>query len=262
MSNRVEKRRRQRQQGGGGGYGSSSDSSTLRRILLVVGLIVAGVIAWNVLFTTTGEGARAPVPLEHGDAQELVQMARGIEHGDPDAPVTIMDFSDYQCPSCQAFATQAKPFLEDPYIREGHVRFVYYDFPLMSIHAHAFFAARAARCAGDQDAYWPFHDELFRRQSEWARQADPFSAFVGYAGDLGLDRSAFRSCLGSDRHADVVTANLRLGEQLGVTGTPTLFVSTGEGRGERLQDWSPVNMSARIDEALQRLGHTPPGGGP
>jgi protein-disulfide isomerase len=259
VSNRAEKRRLQRQGGGRSGAGGSGGSPALRRILLVVGLIVAAVIVWNVAFTTTGEGARAPVPLDHVDAQGLLQLAQGVQRGDPEAPIAVMDFSDYQCPRCRDFTQQAKPFLEDRYIEEGLVRFVYYDFPLVSIHPNAFLAARAARCAGDQDAYWPYHNRLFERQAEWARRTDPFSNFVGYAGDVGLSRGEFRSCLGSDRHADVVTANMRLGEQLGVSGTPTLFLNTGEGRGERVEQWAPQAMGFQIDRALERLGHSPPG---
>lgn len=256
MANRAEKRRQQRQQGGGRA-GENAASSSFRRILLAVGVIAIGVIAWNVFLSGSGEGAREPVELDLGP-QELVAMAQGVEKGDPDAPITVMDFSDYQCPSCAGFTSQAKPFLEVGYVDEGLVQFVYYDYPIPSLHPHAFLAARAARCAGDVGDYWDYHDELFRRQAEWARQSDPFSTFVDYAANLGFPRGEFRSCLGSDRFADVVTANMQLGQQLGVSGTPTLFLDTGEGRGERVSDWSPNALSAQLDAALERVGAEPP----
>lgn len=217
-------------------------------------MLAAGIVIWNVAFSTGDQGARGPVPLDDVGPQELVQLAEGVERGDPNAPIVVMDFSDFSCPSCAAFTNQAKPYLEMNYIEPGLVRFAYYDFPLGGFQ-HSFLAARAARCAGDQEGYWEFHDRLFQRQGEWSRQSDPFSSFVGYAEDLGLDSSEFRSCLGSDRYADVVTANMQLGEQLGVSGTPTIFLNAGEGRAERVESWSPTQLGAQINAALGRIGH-------
>lgn len=251
MSKRAERRRRERR--GDGGSGSGGSSSLLPRILIGLGVVAVGLVVWNVAFSSGSQGAREPVALEYTSPEQLVSMAQGVSMGDPDAPLTLMDFSDYQCPSCAAFTFRAKPILESQYIEEGLVRFVYYDFPLVDGHRNAFLAARAARCAGDQERYWEYHDVLFGEQSRWAGQSDPFGSFVDYAEEAGVDRGEFRSCLGSDRHADVVTANMRLGEQLGVSGTPTLFLDTGEGRGERVEGWDPDELRERIDEALQEV---------
>ena len=251
MANRAEKRRRKRQEQR---QTHTRSSSTMNRILIAVGVLAVVLVLWNVVFSTAGDGAREPVQVVYGSTQELVEIARGTEMGDPDAPVTIMDFSDYQCPACRSFALQAKPFLQDRFIDEGLANFVYYDFPLPHF-PHSFLAARAARCAGDQDAYWPYHDRLFASQSEWSGQSDPFSSFVGYAADLGLNRGDFRSCLGSDEHAEVVSANIELGRRLGVSGTPGIFLGTGEGGGERVEEWLPADFGPRIQEALERLGY-------
>jgi len=184
-----------------------------------------------------------------------------MEAGDPEAPLAILDFSDYSCPSCRQFTSTVKPFLDQGYVQQGLARFQYYDFPLPGF-PNSFLAARAARCAGDQDAYWPFHDELFRNQPSWSIMADPVSTFEGYAGNLGLDRGAFRSCLRSDRHADVVTANRDLGRELGVQGTPSIFVNTGEGRAVRVEDWGNTAAVRQVlDEALARMGHGADSGG-
>jgi len=250
--NRAEERRRKRQSERQGPQ--AEGSRNLYRVLLAVGAIALGVVLWNLVFGTSGQGTRAPVEISYASSEELVEMAQGVRLGDPDAPITIMDFSDYQCPSCQAFASQAKPFLQMEFIDEGLASFVYYDFPLPSF-PHSFLAARAARCAGDQDDYWGYHDQLFRAQQQWSGQSDPFSTFVGYAESLGLDRSEFRTCLGGDRHAEVVTANMELGRRLGVTGTPGIFLDTGEGQGQRVQDWSPQSFRPMIREALERLGY-------
>jgi protein-disulfide isomerase len=253
VSKRAERRRREREgQTSSGGGGSSP---LFMKILIGVGVLAAGLVVWNMVFSAGSQGAREPVELVYDSADELVAMAQGVSRGDPDAPLTLMDFSDYQCPSCAAFTFQAKPLLEMQYIEEGLLRFVYYDFPLVGGHRNAFLAARAARCAGDQDRYWDYHDVLFREQPNWATQSDPFSSFVGYAADVGLDRGEFRSCLGSDRHAEVVTANMQLGRQLGVSGTPTLFLDSGEGRGERVEGWDPERLGGAIEGALERLGY-------
>lgn len=251
MANRAEKRRRERQQGSGG---RQKSSSRMNWILMGVGILAILIVAWNLVFSTAGEGVRQPVEITYGSTEELVAMAQGVELGDPDAPITIMDFSDYQCPSCRMFATQVKPFLQADFIDDGLASFVYYDFALPTF-PHSFLAARAARCAGDQNAYWGYHDRLFQAQPEWSGQADPFSTFVGYGDDLGLDRSEFRACLGSDRYAETVTANIELGRRLGVSGTPTIFLDTGEGRGERVEDWSAAEIRPRIRQALARLGY-------
>jgi len=87
-------------------------------------------------------------------------------------------------------------------------------------------AARAARCAGDQGKFWEYHDLLFGQQSRWSTKPSvPIKQFEEYAAQLGLDTQAFGQCLNSDRHADVVSANRLLGEQLGVNGTPTVIIN-------------------------------------
>jgi protein-disulfide isomerase len=97
----------------------------------------------------------------------------------------------------------------------------------VSGHPNAFLAARASRCAADQGRYWEYHDNLFRNQASWAPLPSPASTFLAYAETLGLDRDGFASCLDSDRHAELVTANMELGNRLNVQRTPTIFVEQG-----------------------------------
>ena len=194
------------------------------------------------------------------DLEWLVETATGVERGDPDAPITILEFGDFQCPACQQFATFVKPQLDLAYVESGIARFVFHDFPL-SGHPHAFFAARGARCALDQggEYFWPFHDQLFSHQSTWAMsQAPPMNAFESYAATLGLDVEDFTSCLDSDRHAEVVSANMRLGVELGVSGTPTVFVSKGGGTGVRVVRWSEFEGFRGV---IERLLEEDAGGG-
>jgi len=182
------------------------------------------------------------------DPETLVRLAQGMSKGDEDAPVTIIEFGDFQCPACQAFALQVKPQVELAYVESGKAKFVFYDWPIYTGHPNAFLAARASRCAADQDMYWEYHDNLYRNQARWAPMTSPVSTFVDYAETLGLDGGDFSSCLNSDRHADLVTANLELGNQLGVNQTPTIYVEQG-GTARRVgPDYA--TLSQYVDEIL------------
>ena len=145
--------------------------------------------------------------------------------GAPDAPVTIYEFSDYQCPFCQRFFQETKPQIDEQYIATGKVRFVYKDFPIDSIHAQARLSAEAAECAGVQDGYWQMHDRLFVGKDDWADNPEAAAVFKGYAAELGLESAAFDSCLDIEVFADEVQADLDEGQRAGVTGTPTFFIN-------------------------------------
>lgn len=220
-------------------------------VLVGVGVVALALVGWNLLSTSLDSTARAPIDLVYASPQELIEMAKGVRIGPADAPVSIVEFADYSCPGCAAFATGVKPLLDLSYADDDRVQYVFYDYPFIQ---HSFLASRAARCAGDQGRYWDYHDALFRNQPSWSRMADPAGEMESYARDVGLDRGEFRSCLRSDRHADVVTANLLLGRQLGVDGTPAIMVNTGEGRAQRVSDFNDVaGIRALVDGALARL---------
>jgi protein-disulfide isomerase len=189
-----------------------------------VAVIGIGVVGYNVSSGMFGGTVSAPIELDFADDEALVAMAQGVEKGDPAAPVTIVEFGDFQCPGCGSFALSVKPQLDGTLIASGQAKFVYYDFPLISIHPNAFLAARASRCATEQDKYWEYHELLFRNQSRWAAASMPSSAFENYAGEVGMDEGDFAACLGSDKYADIVTANMELGNRYGVSGTPTILV--------------------------------------
>jgi protein-disulfide isomerase len=146
----------------------------------------------------------------------------GISVGPEDAEVVVREFADYQCPACARFAPASQQ-LKQEYVDTGKVRFVYFDLPLQQ-HQNAMPAAQAARCAGDQDSYWPMHDKLYDAQSEWNTNSDPVGTFTRYAGELGLDERRFRRCLTTELHREAVEQSLQVARQMRVTGTPTVWV--------------------------------------
>jgi protein-disulfide isomerase len=145
--------------------------------------------------------------------------------GDPDAPVTIVDFSDFQCPFCRRHFEQTLPQIVKNYVETGQVRYVYKDFPLYTIHPQAQKAAEAAECAGEQGQYWLMHARIFRGQDEWSQQTDSVSVLKGYAAELGLDTGQFDACLDSGRFAANVQADAAEGVAAGVNSTPSFFIN-------------------------------------
>ncbi len=233
------------------------DLKAFYMVLGVTAVIAAGSLGWSVLGGGLSSAATEPIQSilvgELEDLQTLVDLAMGVERGDPDAPITILEFVDFQCPACQQFATFVKPQIDLAYVEPGVARFVFQDFPMVMGHPHSFLASRAARCALDQGEqyFWPFHDQLFSHQSTWSlSQRPPTGAFESYAATIGLDEDDFANCLGSDRHADVISANMRLAMELGVSGTPTFFVSKGGGRGIRVARWSEFEGFRIVIDAL------------
>jgi len=200
----------------------------MRNFYIIIAAVA--VIGGGVLFYAMRGGTVASEPVELGELeqQELIDIAQpaGV-YGDPDAPVTIMEFVDYQCPKCKEFGLFVKPQVDAAYIQTGQARLVVHDFPLLALHPHAFVAARAARCAGDQDRYFEYHDLIFETQKDWSPMGSAVGHFNDLADELELDTRAFRDRLQSASHADVVTAHMHPGGALRGGCTLTLLVHGG-----------------------------------
>ena len=143
--------------------------------------------------------------------------------GEKDAPVTIIEFSDFQCPFCERFYSQTLEQIKTNYIDTGKVKLIYRDFPLDSIHPMAQKAAEAAECADEQGKYWEYHDKLFQNQEEWVTTG--ISKLKEYAKGLSLDSSKFDKCLDDGKYADEVKKDFQDGAQAGVQGTPSFFIN-------------------------------------
>lgn len=145
--------------------------------------------------------------------------------GDPAAPITIVEYSDYQCPFCLRHFQETMPKLKEQYIDTGKVKYVFMDFPIDSLHPQAREASEAAECAGAQDTYWEMHDKLFGEQASWNGNTNAADVFKQFAADLELDAEEFAACLDSDQFADEIAADQQDGADAGVTGTPAFFIN-------------------------------------
>jgi len=147
--------------------------------------------------------------------------------GSATAPVTVYEMSDFQCPYCRKFAQETFPSLEQGYIKSGKVRWVFINFPLTDIHAHASAAAELALCAAKQNSFWRMHDLLFQHQDTWAplKEAGPF--FVSLADSAGISKKALLACLQAPETIQAVQADAEGAARSGAGSTPTFYIEGG-----------------------------------
>ncbi|HET7756556.1 MAG TPA: DsbA family protein [Steroidobacteraceae bacterium] len=163
--------------------------------------------------------------------------------GRADAPLTVVEFTDYQCPYCRRFQIETFPQLKRHYIDTGRVRYIVRDLPL-PFHASAQPAAEAAHCAGEQGQFWPMHAALLVRAADLSS-----SGFERDARRLNLDLKRFDACLASHRYAAVITRNLEEADALGLSGTPSFIIGTaanGVLTGERVAGALPYEEFAAL----------------
>ncbi|HKZ71918.1 MAG TPA: DsbA family protein [Nitrospirota bacterium] len=165
----------------------------------------------------------APEPQE-----VVVSMNDDPVKGDLNAPVTIIEFSDFQCPYCGRFFKSTLTEIERDYIKTGKVRYVFRDFPL-DFHKQAPKASEAANCAGEQGKYWEMHDKLFENQN--ALMVDKLRQ---YAAEVGLESGPFDACLDSGKYAEEINRDVEDGKKAGVSGTPSFFIGKSQGPGKEI----------------------------
>ena len=163
------------------------------------------------------EGARAPAAPQQqaGFRPQTVSIGTSPVKGDENAPVTLIEYSDYQCPFCARNYREVLPILQQEYVDTGKLKFVMRENPLPTLHANAMVAAMAAQCAGDQGKYWEMHDVMFDNQRQLG-----VDDLKEYAATIGLDTEQFNACLDDKETEESVQRDLASGAKLGVRGTP------------------------------------------
>jgi protein-disulfide isomerase len=212
--------------------------------VLLVGAVVVAAIVWFVLGGgEQGTGTAGNTGGSPGDVVGAGDRASGAQaaptaarepgswftaEGDPalgdrNAPVTLIEYSDYQCPNCRQFAQEVLPWLRQRWMADGVVRVVFRDYAIRGDESHL--AAEAAHCAGEQGLYWAYHDALFAAQSGENMGAFSAESLENLAGTVGLDATLFAACRASGRHRARVEASTQEAFAQGYEGTPTYLVN-------------------------------------
>jgi protein-disulfide isomerase len=166
---------------------------------------------------TSGPVVEAPVTPQPQYKRYDIPVANSYAIGPANAPITIVEFSDYQCPFCRRWHAEVYGPLLAAY--PGKIRLVYRNLPLTSIHPDALAAAEAAMCAGEQDVYWKYHDKLFSSESLGN------NVFLQYAQDLGLNMPVFQACLSDHKYQKAIQTDSDFAINLGISSTPTFFIN-------------------------------------
>src|SRR6058998_3058626 len=215
------------------------------------------VIVALVALATIGSGAmlyRARRPHVLSIPENKTLSAKGDAEsphirGNPEAPVTLEEYADFQCPPCGMFATFLGQ-LENEY--DSRLRVVFRNFPL-TMHEHAREAALAAEAAGLQGRFWEMHDVLYREQAVWSTAPNTREFFESYAGTIGLNLDQFRKDMDGEKVRERVDSDHALGDSLGVKLTPTLFINNHP---VDPKDKNPEGVRAAIDAALAGKSQT------
>lgn len=168
--------------------------------------------------SSRGRPLRAPAPDQPVDVAAL-----GYDVGAQDAPIQIVEFSDFGCGYCGKFHREIFPVLEREYVATGKVQWKYVPM-ILGIFSNAEEAARAGECAGEQGHFADMRDRLFGTQGEWKNADDPAAHFVDYAEELRLDVARYQRCVDEGWRDPRIVAGTRLSQQVGVRGTPTFFI--------------------------------------
>ena len=190
---------------------------------------------------------------EQQSNQPLQITEMGYNFGSADAPVKVMEISDFGCGYCRRFHQETFPRILEIYVESGLVEWKFIPF-VLGRFPNGLEAATAGECAGEQDNFFPMQDRLFSDQSGWRNSEDPYAFFSDLAEDVGLDVERFNSCIQAGWRDSKVSANIRLGQQVGVRGTPLFLID-----GRPMPGALPLEeFRVLLDAALTQRGITPP----
>jgi protein-disulfide isomerase len=182
---------------------------------------------------------------------QSISLDGAITLGTQDAPVTMVEFSDFQCPFCKRYFDNSFAQIKKEYIESGKLKYVYMNFPF---YQNSKPAANAAECANEQGKFWEYHDKLFTIQTDWENQdaKSTIATFKQYAADMGLNTAQFNSCLDSNKYQSKIDKETQEGSRHGVFGTPIFYVGNDKAGYTVVEGAQPYATFKRtIDQALQ-----------
>ena len=171
--------------------------------------------------------------------------------GDPNATISIIEFSDFQCPFCARFHIQTLPSILEEYVDQGKVKLIFRDFPIQNIHPNALPASVAAECANEQGKFKEMHDKLFDNQQEWSglEMTKTVLLFSQYALEIGVEQEIFDSCLTSGKYIEEIRNDLKDGRDYGVSGTPGFFIGNDQIGYVELKGAQPFESFKKVIDA-------------
>jgi protein-disulfide isomerase len=231
-----------------------------QRLALILG--GGGVIVLLALLVVVPQLQRAnqPVGTIVPITPQAYPDANGTAMGNPNAPVKIVAYEDFQCPSCRLYTEQVEPLLIQNEIKNGEVYYQYRNFPIIdqsSTTKESHQAANAALCAADQGKFWEYHNMLFNNQEGENVGSFTDKRLQAFAQTLGLNMSDFNACFAADKHLAQINSDIQAGQQAGVTGTPSVFVNGKEVSPGYIPTYD--QMKQAIQEALGTPATTPGG---
>ena len=196
----------------------AKDKSRLASKLTRLGVVFLVAVAFAFLGYKGWQWVNTPVDIPDNVTQVLSEdWTKGL----PEASVVLIEYGDYQCPACASYhpivEQLAKAFPED-------LKVVYRHYPLINIHPNAFAASQAAEAAGNQGKFWELHNMLYERQTQWSGEGNPRGKFIELAEELSLDIDQFKSDMNSSETGDKVSADMIVGNKIGINSTPTFIL--------------------------------------
>lgn len=222
--------------------------------IVIAGVIIAGAIVFSNSFEITKKGGPAAISPPTTGADQPAQVPATEDDdtvlGNKNAPVTIIEFSDFQCPFCRRLFNDTIKAVKKNYIDTGKAKLIYRDFPL-SFHEGAQDYAQAAECADDEGKFWQMHDKIFEEQEKLGSGTVPYpgrETLSLWAGQIGLNVTKFKNCLESGKYKKEVEKDIQDGVASGVQGTPATFIN-----GRMVSGAQPLSaFTAIIEEELQK----------
>jgi protein-disulfide isomerase len=224
--------------------------------LLPMSILIAGIIiSVAVIYSSGSKNSGNPaaltaqiVPQQNAAADVSGVSGRDVVLGNPNAPVTFVEYADYQCTFCSRFFEQTEPLIIKNYVDTGKVKFIFRNFQFLGPESAA--AAEAAECAKDQNKFWQYHDALYGAELADGHENNGNlnrSLFLKLAGDVGLEQKSFAACIDGNKYADQIKKDASDAQAAGVNSTPTFFIN-----GEKILGAQPYeNFAAVIDNFLK-----------
>jgi protein-disulfide isomerase len=208
---------------------------------LALGVLLAAGIGAVVATRTAGAPTRpAAAPADTPTTDDATLLAARTK-GSPNAPITVLEIADFQCPACRVFWQETMPLLQREYVDAGKIRLLFVNLPLVSIHPNAAAAHEFAMCAAAQDRFWPVHDMLFDQQSGWARLDDPSPYFVSVAVATGLATDSLEACVTTGRMRALIMREAESVVRAGVQSTPSFVIEGALLAGAvPIEGWRPI----------------------